>query len=122
MWGPILVGATILLAGFVLGCVEQPGLPDDCDASAVQRDVSLGSERLDPESIDVCKGQDVTIAIASEADGDLHIHGHDAEVAVEAGATATLTITASLAGQFLIELHSEDGSEVEVGLLTVHEP
>lgn len=114
--------AVLLLAAASLGCVEQAELPDDCDASAVQREVSLGSDRLDPESIDVCKGQEVTIEIASEAAGDLHLHGYDDEVTVEAGATASLTFTASRAGQFPIELHAADDSEVEVGLLTVHEP
>lgn len=114
--------ALLLLAGVSIGCVEQAELPDDCDASAVQREVSLGSDRLDPESIDVCKGQELTIEIASELTGELHLHGYDDEVSVEAGGTATITFTASLAGQFVIELHRADDSEVEVGLLTVHEP
>jgi len=113
--------AVLLLAAASLGCVEQAELPDDCDASAVNREVSLSGERLDPESIDVCKGQEVTIEIASELAGDLHLHGYDDEVTVEAGGTATLTFTATIAGQFKIELHAADDSEAEVGLLTVHE-
>ncbi|MEX0625326.1 MAG: hypothetical protein WD402_02150 [Chloroflexota bacterium] len=113
--------ALLLLAAVIVGCVEQAHLPDDCDASAVQRETSLSGERLDPESIDVCKGQEVTIEIASERGGELHLHGYDDEVTVEAGGTATFTFTANRAGQFVIELHSADDSEVEVGLLTVHE-
>jgi hypothetical protein len=116
----------LLLAAICIGCVQQAGLPDDCDASAVQRDASLSGDRLDPQSIDVCKGQQVTIEIATERAGEIHLHGYDAEapeVAVEAGDTATFKFSATRAGQFLIELHTPDeGPEIEVGLLTVHEP
>ena len=116
----------LLLAAISIGCVQQAGLPDDCDASAVQRDASLSGDRLDPESIDVCKGQQVTIEIATERAGEIHLHGYDAEapeVAVEAGETATFKFRATRAGQFVIELHTpNEGPEIEVGLLTVHEP
>jgi hypothetical protein len=115
--------AVLLLAMVSIGCVEQADLPDDCDASAVQREASLSGDRLDPEGIDVCKGQEVTIDIASERDGELHLHGYDEEVEAAAGETATFELTATRSGQFVIELHShDDGSEIEVGLLTVHEP
>jgi hypothetical protein len=116
--------ALLLLAAIGIGCVEQAGLPSDCDASAVQRQASLGGERLDPESIDVCIGQEVTLEISSERAGELHLHGYEAEapeVEVEAGGTATFTFTAVRGGQFPIELHTDE-AEVEVGLLTVHEP
>ena len=120
---PIFGIALLVLATVSIGCVEQPGLPDDCDASAVQRQASLGAERLDPEGIDVCKGQELTIEIASEQAGELHLHGYDEEVEAAAGETATFKFTATLAGQFVIELHPPDGGdEIEVGLLTVHEP
>jgi hypothetical protein len=116
----------LLLAAISIGCVQQAGLPDDCGASSVQRDASLSGDRLDPESIDVCKGQQVTIEIATERAGEIHLHGYDAEapeVAVEAGDTATFKFSATRAGQFVIELHTHDqGPEIEVGLLTVHEP
>lgn len=116
----------LLLAAISIGCVQQADLPDDCNASAVQRDASLSGDRLDPQSIDVCKGQQVTIAIATERAGELHLHGYDQEapeVAVEPGDTATFKFNATRAGQFVIELHTPDeGPEIEVGLLTVHEP
>jgi hypothetical protein len=116
----------LLIAASSIGCVQQAGLPDDCGSSSVQRDASLSGDRLDPESIDVCKGQQVTIEIATERAGEIHLHGYDAEapeVAVEAGDTATFKFSASRAGQFVIELHTGDeGPEIEVGLLTVHEP
>lgn len=115
--------ALLMLAAVSIGCVEQAGLPDDCDASAVNRQASVSGDRLDPEQIDVCKGQEVTIEIAGERPGALHLHGYDEEVTVQAGDTATFTFTATRSGQFVIELHTPDeGPEIEVGLLTVHEP
>lgn len=120
------IGVLVLIAAGSIGCVQQAGLPEDCDASAVQRDASLSGDRLDPESIDVCKGQEVTIKIATQRAGELHLHGYDEEapeMVVEPGDTATFTFTAIRSGQFPIELHNEEeGSEIEVGLLTVHEP
>jgi plastocyanin len=122
---PASVAAMLLFAGVAGGCVEQPALPDDCDASAVEREASLGGDHLDPEALDVCKGQKVTIAITTQRAGDLHLHGYEdeaPEVAVEPGDTATFTFTAARAGQFVIELHTASEGEIEVGLLTVHEP
>ena len=118
--------ALFVVALIAMGCVEQGDLPDDCDAASVERQASLSGDRLDPEAIDVCKGQEVKLEIASERAGEIHLHGYDEEapgVEVESGDTATFEFTADLAGQFVIELHDEAaGSETEVGLLTVHEP
>jgi len=118
--------AFLLLSALAIGCVQQADLPDDCDATVVRRQSSLTGDRLDPESIDVCKGQQVTIEITTQRAGELHLHGYDQEapeVPVEPGDTATFTFTATRGGQFVIELHTPDqGPEIEVGLLTVHEP
>lgn len=123
---PAALVALLLLTAVSVGCVRQAGLPDDCDDSAVQRTASLTGDRLDPEAIDVCKGQQVTIEIATERAGELHLHGYDEEapgVTVEPGDTATFSFTATRAGQFVIELHTpNEGPEIEVGLFTVHEP
>lgn len=125
-------GAFVLtmLVVVATGCVSQASLPEDCQAASVQRDATLAGARLDPEAIDVCKGQHVTIQIgtelAGELAGELHLHGYDdqaPEVPVEPGNAASFEFSASRAGQFVIELHDEEtGEETEVGLLTVHEP
>ena len=116
--------ALLLLAAVTIGCVRQADLPD-CDAGAVHRAASLSGDRLEPESIDVCKGQQVTIKITTERAGELHLHGYDEEapeVTIKPGDTATFTFTATRSGQFVIELHTpNEGPEIEVGLLTVHE-
>ncbi len=113
----------MLLLAVTVGCVEQVSAPEDCDASSVDRQASLSGDRLDPEGIDVCKGQEVTIEIASERAGELHLHGYDEEVEAAAGEIATFEFTATRSGQFVIELHAPDAeTAIEVGLLTVHEP
>lgn len=120
---PIL--ALLAVAAIAVGCVEQADLPADCDASSVQRQASLSGDRLDPQSIDVCKGQRLTLQITTERAGEIHLHGYDEEapeVEVEPGDTATFRFTAARAGQFVIELHPPDEApEIEVGVLTVHE-
>jgi hypothetical protein len=116
------------LAGFLLaaaGCVPQSDLPSDCDASQVERTATLAGQQLDPDAIDVCRGQRVTLNVTTQRDGVLHLHGYDdqgAAVQIRTGETAHLVFTASRAGQFPMEMHDANGSSEEVGILTVHEP
>jgi hypothetical protein len=116
----------LLVMAVLIGCVPQVVLPDDCGVSTVQRTAVLSGDHLNPQSIDVCKGQQVTLEITTERAGELHLHGYDVEapeVEVQPGDTATFKFKATRAGQFIIELHTpNNGPEVQVGLLTVHEP
>jgi hypothetical protein len=103
--------------------VNQARLPEDCQAATVQRGAAIAGDRLDPETIAVCKGQELTLTITSERAGEIHFHGYEQEAEVEAGDTATFTFTTTLAGQFPIELHPPDNApEIEIGILTVNEP
>lgn len=119
-------GVTLVLAALVLGsvaCVEQSDLPSDCDASAVERPATLTDAGLNPDAIDVCTGQKVTITIDVQRAGDLHLHGYDDQVPeqpVAVGDQAELSFTASHAGQFPLELHTGE-DETEIAILTVHE-
>ena len=117
--------ATLALAGVLAACAPASNLPSDCSAAAAQRSATLAGAHMDPEAIEVCLGQHVTLAITTQRAGELHLHGYDKEVpevAVAAGETARLAFTAVRSGQFVIELHAPDGTEAQVGLLTVHEP
>jgi hypothetical protein len=117
---------TVFVMAILVGCVQQAELPDDCGATTVQRSATLSGDHLAPQAIDVCKGQQVTLEIATERAGEIHLHGYDEEapeVEVQAGDTATFKFKATRAGQFIIELHTpNNGPEIQVGLLTVHEP
>jgi hypothetical protein len=119
-------GAALALAALLLvavGCVPQSDLPSDCDASQVERPAKLTDAGLDPDAIDVCTGQQVTITIDVQRAGELHLHGYDDQVPekeVAVGDQAELSFTASHAGQFPLELHT-GGDEVEIAILTVHE-
>jgi len=117
--------ASFLAAALLGACVQQASLPSDCGASSVQRPLTLSASGLDPSSTDVCRGQHVTLRIASQRDGEVHLHGYDdqsAEVEVQAGETGEIAFDATHVGQFILELHLPDGSADEVGVLTVHEP
>ena len=114
--------AILLLAG-AAGCVTQADLPEDCQAASVQREATLAGDRLDPESIAVCKGQELTLLITTQRAGEIHIHGYEKEMDVKPGDTATFKFSTTLPGQFPIELHTpNNGPEIEVGILTVNEP
>lgn len=116
-----LAVAALVLAG--AACVPQSDLPSDCDASQVARPATLTDAGLDPDAIDVCTGQQVTITIDVQRAGELHLHGYDDQVPeqeVAVGDQAKLSFTASRAGQFPLELHT-GGDEVQLAILTVHE-
>jgi len=119
---PAIALALVLVAA---ACVQGLELPSDCNASAVQRTASLSDDQLDPESIDVCRHQRVTLDVAVAQDGELHLHGYDEEVPeqeFQAGETLHFAFTAVHSGQFIIEFRRPNGDEVQVGILTVHEP
>jgi hypothetical protein len=120
------IAAGTALAATAAACVPATTLPDDCSAPSVQREAVLSADALDPATLEVCRGQHVTIAVDSQADGELHFHGLDQQVPeqeVTAGATLTVEFDADASGNFPIELHSPDGSsETEVGTLVVNEP
>ncbi|MGZ6372201.1 MAG: cupredoxin domain-containing protein [Candidatus Limnocylindria bacterium] len=120
------LGALLLVGLVVAACVAEAVLPNDCNAAAVQRATTLNGDHLDPQTIDVCKGQQVTLKVTTQRAGEIHLHGYDVEapeVKVEPGDTATFKFKATRPGQFIIELHTpNEGPEIQVGLLTVHEP
>ena len=119
--------ALAVLAALLLtatACVEQAQLPDDCDAPTVARTATLAGDHLNPEAIDVCRGQQVTLEVVTQQDGVLHLHGYEQEAPateLHAGDRLEFTFEASRAGQFVIEVHPPEGEELEVGIFTVHE-
>jgi hypothetical protein len=115
--------AVAMVTAMLIGCVKQATLPDDCSATSVQREATLTGDRLNPEAINVCKGQQLTLTIITQRAGEIHIHGYEKEMEVEPGDTATFTFSTTLPGQFHIELHTpNNGPEIEIGILTVNEP
>jgi hypothetical protein len=116
--------ATVLL---LAACVEDTG-PDAeaCTAPAVEINLAMSADALEPNDPAVCREQEVTLVITSSVDGVFHIHGYDAEVPatqVADGEPMELRFTASRSGQFPIELHPlDDPTGVEIGVFTVHEP
>lgn len=120
------IAAGMLLLSATAACVPATTLPDDCSAPSVEREAVLTADTLDPATLEVCRGQHVTISIDSQADGELHFHGLDEQVPeqeVTAGQVLTVEFDAEQSGNFPIELHPPDGSsETEVGILVVNEP
>ncbi len=115
----------LLLALAVAGCVPATNLPESCDDDAVTLQATLVEERLEPATLEVCRGQQVTIQLAVERDATFHIHGYDEEVPaqqVTTGEDVTLEFQAARAGQFPIAIHTTDGpAEATVGTFIVHE-
>ncbi len=116
--------ALALLLG-IAACVPATAVPDDCGATAVTREATLVDERMEPVTLEVCRGQDVTLRLDVRRDATFHMHGYDAEAPareVVAGETATIAFNAARSGQFPIAIHTTDGpAEATVGTLIVHE-
>lgn len=121
-----ILAALAVIAVAASACVAGTSLPSDCRSPSVERDASLSGNRLNPERIDTCKGQKMTLKLDVQQEGELHFHGYDDQVpetAVHAGQPVSFSFDMTHAGQFPIELHlSVTGEEVQVGILTVYEP
>ncbi len=121
-----LATLAVLAITLLSACVSQQQTdPSTCAQSSVELSATLpATGRLQPENLNVCHDQQVTLKVSSQRDGAVHLHGYDdqnAEVEVLPGKDATLTFTASHVGQFVMEFHPADGSaESQVGLLTVN--
>ena len=113
-------GMALAVAGFLVlaGCASSSG---PCGPAALSLEATVTADAMDPSALEACKGQDVTITVSSEIDAELHLHGYDIEEELTSGATTDITFTADVAGQFIVELHTDTG-EVEVAVLTVREP
>lgn len=120
---PLVLALIALVTG---ACVAGTSLPSDCATAKVERNATLSGNRLNPERIDVCKGQKLTLKLNIQQDGDLHFHGYDDQVPespVHAGQPISFSFDMTHVGQFPIELHlSVTGEETQVGILTVYEP
>ncbi|HET6380137.1 MAG TPA: cupredoxin domain-containing protein [candidate division Zixibacteria bacterium] len=121
----VRAAALLALAALLVACVPRANLPESCADPAVTLAVTLVDERLEPTTLEVCRGQRVTIELDVRRDAVFHVHGYDAELParqVSAGETVELQFTAVRSGQFPIAIHTEDGpGEAEVGALIVHE-
>jgi hypothetical protein len=107
------------------GCVASTR-PDglDCAAPTLELELTLSDSELTPAP-SACRGQTVTLRVASSTEGVLHVHGYDEEIPVlpvAPGEVSETTFEAVRSGQFLIQLHAFEAPEVSVAVLTVHEP
>jgi hypothetical protein len=121
------IRAGVLLACLLTAaCIPHDTKPADCDAASVSRSATLNGDRIEPETLDVCRDQRVMIDFEVDQDGVLHLHGYDdqgAAIQVRAGEPASMSFVAVRSGQFVIELHPADSAEgVGAGILIVHEP
>lgn len=127
MTRPVAALVVLLVAAATVGCVPDT-TPDGeaCAQRALELELTLTAEALEPGAPSVCRDQEITLVVTSEVDGVLHIHGYDDEVPafqVASGEVTEITFTAGRSGQFAVELHpGDDPRGVEVGLFTVHEP
>jgi hypothetical protein len=122
----LLVIATAVAIVGLSACVSQQQTdPSACAQAAVTLTATLpATGKLQPENLNVCEDQQVTLTVTAERNGAVHLHGYDdqnAEVEVTPGKDSTLAFTANHVGQFVLEFHPADGSdESQVGLLTVN--
>ena len=113
-----------VLALVASACQTATKLPSDCQAPSVQRSATLDSFKLSPMEIDVCKGQKLTLQLASHMGAKLHFQGYDDQVPIatlQIGQQETFTFDLTHAGRFVIATIVAT-EEHEVGSLNVHQP
>ena len=74
-------------------------------------DIALAEGRVPPErrTIQVTKGDEVTLRWTSDRAASLHLHGYDIETTVPAGGSATMRFAADIAGRFPVSEHRHGG-------------
>jgi hypothetical protein len=118
------VAGLVVIGLSLVACVQQPEQPSDCADASVARQATLTVDGLTPRKVDVCRTQQVHLAIKAQANGVLHIHGYDQQTReVRSGQVVTFDFDADHSGQFVIELHTQAAPQGQgMGVFTVHEP
>ncbi|HEX2765556.1 MAG TPA: hypothetical protein VHR55_02800, partial [Candidatus Limnocylindria bacterium] len=73
---PPLAVLLVLLLLLLGACVEE-ARPSGCENDAVEIRVELEADRMTPSALGVCRGQRVTLIVATEVDATFHVHGYD---------------------------------------------
>jgi len=118
------VAGLVVIGLSLVACVQQPEQPSDCADASVSRQATLTVDGLTPRNVDVCRTQQVHLAIKVQANGVLHIHGYDRQTReVRSGHVVTFDFDADHSGQFVVELHTQASPQGQgMGVFTVHEP
>ena len=58
-----------------------------------------------PSTVDLEKGETLTLVVTSDHDDEIHAHGFEVEGMLKAGVPSTITITGKQAGLFEVETH-----------------
>jgi len=118
------VAGLVVIGLSLVACVQQPEQPSDCADASVSRQATLTVDGMTPRNVDVCRTQQVHLAIKVQANGVLHIHGYDRQTReVRSGHVVTFDFDADHSGQFVVELHTQASPQGQgMGVFTVHEP
>jgi plastocyanin len=58
-----------------------------------------------PSTVDLKKGETLTLVVTSDHDDEIHAHGFEVEGELKAGVPSTITVTGRQAGLFEVETH-----------------
>lgn len=58
-----------------------------------------------PSTVDLKKGETLTLVVTSDRDDEIHAHGFEVEGTLKAGVPSTITITGTQAGLYEVETH-----------------
>lgn len=83
---------------------QRPDKPEEPPATKIE--VEGGSPAGGVEKIEVDKGEDVRLEVASDAPAEVHVHGYDVFEEAEPGKPAKFDFPAELEGIFEIELEA----------------
>ena len=86
--------------------------PQDREFSLQIRDGQLADSR---ESLEVRRGDRVTLAITSDAGVKLHLHGYDISASAAPENTATIELTANASGSFPLTIHRRSSFNQDTG-------
>lgn len=99
----------ILFSVFILmviaGCTSETTPSPETQEAEITMDLSVVSRTLNPESVEVKQGDEVTLRVTTDEPGDFHITGYEIEQEMNVDNVTEITFTADTAGRFNLELH-----------------
>ena len=119
--GPRIVVGALLASLLAIAVACGGGVSQAPGTQVIQ--ISLEQGKLNPQTIRVTQGDQVTLKIKADEPSTVHFHGYNIETQIGPGGPAEVSFVAGVTGRFEISVHATAShEEKDLGILEVVAP